>query len=66
MVMYIAYLLAGFLPTQSLIRMLLPLSPLLGHPGLSATRRDGWTVVGVGGAPLQSFAIFWLWVVYPP
>ena len=65
-VMYIAYLTAVFLPTQSLIRMLLPLSPLLGHPGLSRTPRRRWTVLLVGALPLQAFAIFWLWVVYPP
>jgi hypothetical protein len=65
-VMYIAYLVAVFLPTQSLIRMLLPLSPLLGHPGLSATPRRRWTVLLVGALPLQAFAVFWLWVVYPP
>ncbi|HWM32899.1 MAG TPA: hypothetical protein VNR36_01535 [Pseudolysinimonas sp.] len=65
-VMYIAYLVAVFLPTQSLIRMLLPLSPLLAHPGLSATRRRRWTVLLVGALPLQAVAIFWLWVVYPP
>ena len=47
-VMYIAYLIAVFLPTQSLIRMLLPLSPLLGHPALSRTRRRAWTTLLVG------------------
>lgn len=65
-VMYIAYLTAVFLPTQSLIRMLLPLSPLLGHPGLTRTPRRAWTVLLVGALPVQAFAIFWLWVVYPP
>jgi hypothetical protein len=65
-VMYIAYLTAVFLPTQSLIRMLLPLSPLLGHPALSRTRRRAWTVLLVGALPLQAFSVFWLWVVYPP
>jgi len=65
-VMYIAYLVAVFLPTQSLIRMLLPLAPLLGHPGLSATPRRRWTVLLVGALPVQAFAVFWLWVVYPP
>jgi hypothetical protein len=65
-VMYIAYLVAVFLPTQSLIRMLLPLSPLLGHPGLSATPRRRWIVLLVGALPLQAFSVFWLWVVYPP
>lgn len=65
-VMYIAYLVAVFLPTQSLIRMLLPLSPLLAHPALSATPRRRWTVLLVGAIPVQIFAVFWLWVVYPP
>lgn len=65
-VMYIAYLVAVFLPTQSLIRMLLPLSPLLAHPGLSATPRRRWTVLLVGALPLQVWCVFWLWVVYPP
>ncbi|MEO8261839.1 MAG: hypothetical protein ABI566_04650 [Pseudolysinimonas sp.] len=65
-VMYIAYLVAVFLPTQSLIRQLLPLSPLLAHPGLSATPRRRWTVLLLGALPIQAFAVFWLWVVYPP
>jgi hypothetical protein len=65
-VMYIAYLVAVFLPTQSLIRMLLPLGPLLGHPGLSSTARRRWTVLLLGALPIQAFAVFWLWVVYPP
>jgi hypothetical protein len=65
-VMYIAYLVAVFLPTQSLIRMLLPLSPLLAHPGLSATPRRRWTVLLAGAVPLQIWCVFWLWVVYPP
>lgn len=64
-VMYMAYLLAVFLPTQSLIRMLLPLSPLLGHPGLSATRRRrGWTMAV--SIALQPVVIVLLWIVYPP
>lgn len=64
-VMYIVYLLAVLLPTQSLLRMLLPLSPLLGHPGLSATprRRKLTFWIGLG---LQPVAIFWLWAVFPP
>ena len=65
-VMYIAYLVAVFLPTQSLIRQLLPLSPLLAHPGLSATPRRRVTVLLLGALPIQAFAVFWLWVVYPP
>ncbi|CAN5464666.1 hypothetical protein BH09ACT4_BH09ACT4_03250 [soil metagenome] len=65
-VMYIAYLVAVLLPTQSLIRMLLPLGPLLGHPGLSSTPRRRWTVLLLGALPIQAFGVFWLWVVYPP
>ena len=62
---YIAYLVAVFLPTQSLIRQLLPLSPLLGHPGLSGSRRRRIISLTVAIA-LQPVAIFLLWVVYPP
>ncbi len=62
---YIAYLFAVFLPTQSLLRMLLPLSPLLGHPGLSRTRRRRAITLIVSVA-LQPVGIFALWVVYPP
>ena len=62
---YIAYLFAVFLPTQSLLRMLLPLSPLLGHPTLSSTpaRRVATLTVSIA---LQPVAIFLLWVIYPP
>jgi hypothetical protein len=62
---YIAYLFAVFLPTQSLLRMLLPLSPLLGHPALSRTRRRRIASLAVSIA-LQPLAIYVLWVVYPP
>ena len=62
---YIAYLFAVFLPTQSLIRMLLPLSPLLGHPALSRTRGRRITSLIVSVA-LQPVAIYLLWVIYPP
>jgi hypothetical protein len=62
---YIAYLVAVFLPTQSLIRQLLPLSPLLGHPGLSRTRRRRVITLAASIA-LQAVAICVLWVVYPP
>jgi len=62
---YIAYLVAVFLPTQSLIRQLLPLSPLLGHPGLSRTRRRR-VITLAASVVLQAVAICVLWVVYPP
>jgi len=54
-----------FLPTQSLIRQLLPLSPLLGHPGLSRSRRRR-VITLTAAVVLQAVAIFALWVVYPP
>ena len=62
---YIAYLVAVFLPTQSLLRQLLPLAPLLGHPGLSRTRRRRGITLATS-IVLQPVAIFALWVVYPP
>jgi hypothetical protein len=62
---YTAYLFAVFLPTQSLIRMLLPLSPLLGHPSLSRTRRRRVITLVVSIA-LQPVSIYLLWVIYPP
>jgi hypothetical protein len=62
---YIAYLVAVFLPTQSLFRQLLPLSPLLGHPGLSRTRRRR-VITLASSIVLQAVAIFALWVVFPP
>ncbi|MFC5502044.1 mannosyltransferase family protein [Lysinimonas soli] len=62
---YMAYLVAVFLPTQSLLRQLLPLSPLLGHPGLSRTRRRRLITLAAFIAS-QPIAIYVLWVVYPP
>ncbi len=64
-VSYIGYLVAVFLPTGSLIRQLLPLSPLLGHPGLSRTRRRRIITLAASIA-LQPVAIFVLWVSFPP
>ena len=64
-VSYIAYLVAVFLPTQSLLRQLLPLSPLLGHPALSRTLRRRLITLAASIA-LQAVAIYALWVVYPP
>ncbi len=62
---YILYVLAVFLPTQSLFRALLPLSPLLGHPALSRTLRRRAISLAVS-LVLQALAIWQLWVVYPP
>jgi hypothetical protein len=64
-VSYSAYLFAVFLPQQSLIRMLLPLSPLLGHQALSRTpksRRITLTTCIL----LQPVGIMLFWVIWPP
>ncbi|WP_426516156.1 mannosyltransferase family protein [Diaminobutyricibacter sp. McL0618] len=59
------YLFAVFLPQQSLFRLLLPLSPLLGAPGLTHSRRARSIVLGAGIA-LQPVAILLLWFLgYP-
>lgn len=62
---YLAYLVAVFLPQQSLIRMLLPVSPLLGMSALSrtSTRR---CVTLVTCMLLQPIGILLFWVIWPP
>ncbi|MCU1583886.1 MAG: hypothetical protein JWM49_442 [Microbacteriaceae bacterium] len=62
---YAAYLVAVFLPQQSLFRMLLPLSPLLGEPVLSRTTRSRRITLSVS-VLLQPVAILLLWVIWPP
>ena len=62
---YALYLVAVFLPQQSLPRLLLPTAPLLGADGFTGTRRltVAWLVVGVC---LQPVAIVLLWFLgYP-
>jgi hypothetical protein len=62
---YGGYLVAVFLPQQSIMRLLLPLSPLLGTPLLTQTptaRRITLTTLCI----LQPFAIVVLWFIYPP
>jgi hypothetical protein len=62
---YALYLFAVFLPQQSLFRLLLPLSPLLGAQGLTHSRRARSIVLWVGIA-LQPVAIVLLWFLgYP-
>jgi hypothetical protein len=61
---YIAYLVAVFLPQQSLFRMLLPLSPLLAHPALTATPRRRRRMLAACIA-LQPVAILLFWFVWP-
>jgi hypothetical protein len=62
---YLAYLVAVFLPQQSIFRMLLPLSPLLGEPALSRTPTRRAVTLGVM-VVLQPVGILLLWVVWPP
>ncbi|MCU1513375.1 MAG: hypothetical protein JWO10_465 [Microbacteriaceae bacterium] len=62
---YSAYLFAVFLPQQSLLRMLLPLSPLRGHPALSRTPTRRRVTLAVCVA-LQPVGILLFWVIWPP
>ncbi|WP_200938400.1 hypothetical protein [Curtobacterium sp. Leaf183] len=62
---YGLYLVAVFLPQQSLPRLLMPIAPLLGSDAFVRTRRRAvtWLLVGVG---LQPVAIVLLWFLgYP-
>jgi hypothetical protein len=64
-VAYVAYLVAVFLPQQSLPRLLMPVAPLLGTDVFTGTRRRavGWLVTGVC---LQAVAVVLLWFLgYP-
>jgi hypothetical protein len=62
---YLLYLVAVFLPQQSLPRLLLPVSPLLGHPAVVAVPRLRWVLLAAG-AGLQPVAVVLLWFVgYP-
>ena len=62
---YGLYLVAVFLPQQSLPRLLMPMAPLLGSDVFVRTRRRAvtWLLVGVG---LQPVAVVLLWFLgYP-
>lgn len=62
---YGLYLFAVFLPQQSLFRLLLPLAPLAGAPGLSRNPRARAIVLVIGMA-LQPVALVLLWFLgYP-
>jgi hypothetical protein len=62
---YLLYLVAVFLPQQSLPRLLLPVAPLLGHPRITAVPRLRWVLLAAGAA-LQPVAVVLLWFVgYP-
>ncbi|WP_344097450.1 hypothetical protein [Microbacterium deminutum] len=62
---YGIYLFAVFLPQQSILRLVMPLSPLLGDERLSATpRRRRWLLATC--LALQAVAVFLLWTIgYP-
>jgi hypothetical protein len=62
---YAAYLVAVFLPQQSLVRLLLPLTPLLGTPLITRSRAARRVVLGVLIAS-QPVAIAFLWFLGPP
>jgi Gpi18-like mannosyltransferase len=62
---YSLYLFAVFLPQQSIFRLVLPLTPLLGDASFSRTRRRR-TILLASGAVLQAPAIWLLWFAgYP-
>jgi hypothetical protein len=62
---YTLYLFVVFLPTQSLPRLLLPLSPLLADGRLSQSRRrQGWSVTV--SIALQALAVYLLWTIGNP
>ncbi|WP_209560164.1 hypothetical protein [Frigoribacterium sp. PvP032] len=59
------YLVAVFLPQQSLFRLLLPLTPLLGAPAVSERPVVRRTLL-VGGIALQPVAVVLLWLFVAP
>jgi hypothetical protein len=62
---YWLYLVAVFLPQQSLVRLLMPMAPLLGSEVFSRTRRRRILLVA-GAIVLQAVAVVLLWFVgYP-
>lgn len=62
---YVLYLFVVFLPTQSIVRVALPLSPLLADSRLSATRRRRLWTIGIS-ISLQAAAVYFLWTVGNP
>ena len=62
---YGLYLFAVFLPQQSLFRLLMPLAPLAGAPGLTSNRRARMVTL-LTGIGLQPVALLLLWYLgYP-
>ena len=62
---YGAYLLATFLPQQSIARLLLPMAPLFGTPLFTRSPRWRWGIL-IAFLVLQPGAIAALWFIYPP
>ena len=62
---YVLYLVAVFLPQQSLFRLLMPLAPVLGAPAIAGSPRLRVAFLA-GGVALQPVALVLLWFVgYP-
>jgi hypothetical protein len=62
---YTLYLFAVFLPTQSLARLVLPLTPLLADSRLSASARARRWSLG-GSIAVQAVAVYLLWALGNP
>ncbi|MET4052721.1 hypothetical protein ABID81_002093 [Frigoribacterium sp. PvP054] len=62
---FFAYLVAVFLPQQSLFRLLMPLSPVLGTPAIS-TRPWLRRTLLLGGAALQPVAVVFVFLFTAP
>ncbi|KQN45256.1 hypothetical protein ASE87_01055 [Frigoribacterium sp. Leaf44] len=62
---FFAYLVAVFLPQQSLFRLLMPLSPMLGTPAISSRPWLRRTML-LGGAALQPVAVVFVFLFTAP
>lgn len=62
---FFAYLVAVFLPQQSLFRLLMPLSPVLGTPAISSRPWLRRTML-LGGAALQPVAVVFVFLFTAP
>ena len=62
---FFAYLVAVFLPQQSLFRLLMPLSPLLGTPAISSRAWVRRSML-LGGAALQPVAVVFVFLFTAP
>ena len=62
---YSLYLFAVFLPQQSTLRLILPLTPLLGDPAIVRVPALRWVLL-VASIVGQAFAIYFLWFISYP